>query len=69
MGFNETDILCPICQFPLTDVDGMLECQNPKSILETHFIYGYRKPYFNFKIWSETEENKKAIQMRLNAVV
>ena len=62
----DTDILCPICQLQLTDIDGMLECQNKQNI--THFVWGYGKPYFNFKVWSETIETGKYIRkrMRLN---
>lgn len=28
MPMFETKVPCPICEKPLTDVDGMLECQN-----------------------------------------
>lgn len=28
MPMEETDIPCPVCEKNLTDVDGMLECQN-----------------------------------------
>ena len=49
---QDVNIACPICGRPLTDVDGMLECQNTK---EGHFTIGYGEPYFNFKAWSKRQ--------------
>lgn len=35
---EETEIPCPICGYFLTDVDGMLECQNPDATM-WHVIF------------------------------
>jgi len=47
---TDIPVACPVCGRPLTDVDGMIECQNGR---EGHFVWGYGKPYFNFKAWSK----------------
>jgi len=59
----ETAMRCPICQLRLTDVDGMLECQNKNN--EPHFTWGYGRPFFNYKIWASTIETKREIIKRL----
>jgi hypothetical protein len=52
MPMEDINIGCPVCGRPLTDVDGLIECQNTK---EGHFSWGYGKPYFNFTAWSKRQ--------------
>lgn len=50
MPMFETSIDCPVCEKPLTDVDGMLECQNDWP--DWHFVYLPGETYaFNFEAW------------------
>ena len=63
MPMTETELLCPICRKPLTDVDGMLECQNVEYGKEWHFTY-YPTNYggidrFNFEEWIKKELTRK----------
>jgi hypothetical protein len=71
MPMYETDILCPICQYPLTDVDGMLDCQNPKYDKESgHFVYfdtGDEENFFNFKAWGKIISDKESIIKRIES--
>ena len=52
MPMEDINIGCPVCGRPLTDLDGLLECQNTNV---SHFRIGYGEPYFNFSEWSKRQ--------------
>lgn len=53
MPMFETETPCPICRKPLTDVDGMLECQNDPTDWHFTYIDGNGLSHFNFEAWSK----------------
>jgi hypothetical protein len=65
MGFDETEIPCPICGYFLTDVDGMLECENPNAKM-WHVVFFSTDPEdqyfkdngFNFEAYFNRPEER-----------
>jgi len=65
MPMEETNIPCPVCHYFLTDVDGLLECQNPEAKVwhVNFFSSDPNDPYFkdnafNFEAYFDRPEER-----------
>jgi len=76
MGFDETEIPCPICGYFLTDVDGMLECENPNAKM-WHVVFFSTDPEdqyfkdndFNFDAYFNRPEERVSKDIKITMEV